>query len=162
MLRKKSRGSDPDNSYISYIVLCDGRYLGRIFYTDAGVPKDAAGFGVSNFTSGKDARARSKTTLRTEAAMRSGNVGEPTGRANLVAKSPAVANGRADHARSSFSYAARIVTARPVAEVDYCSETWSEWQDLNLTLSDASAQHRRLTIAKTAFYLSGFVHSDSY
>ena len=71
MLRKKSRGSDPDNSYISYIVLCDGRYLGRIFYTDAGVPKDAAGFGVSNFTSGKDARARSKTTLRTEAAMRS-------------------------------------------------------------------------------------------
>ena len=68
---KKSRGSDPDNSYISYIVLCDGRYLGRIFYTDAGVPKDAAGFGVSNFTSGKDARARSKTTLRTEAAMRS-------------------------------------------------------------------------------------------
>jgi len=56
VLRKKSRGSDPDNSYISYIVLCDGRYLGRIFYTDAGVPKDAAGFGVSNFTSGKDAR----------------------------------------------------------------------------------------------------------
>ena len=98
MLRKKSRGSDPDNSYISYIVLCDGRYLGRIFYTDAGVPKDAAGFGVSNFTSGKDARCRSKTTLRTEAAMRSGNVGEPTGRANLVAKSPAVANGRAAHA----------------------------------------------------------------
>ena len=65
-----------------------------------------------------------------------GNVGEPIGRANLVAKSPAVANGRAAHARSSFSYAARIVTARPVAqpvaEVDYCSETWSEWQDLNL------------------------------
>ena len=46
---KKTRGSDPDNSYISYIVLCDGRYLGRIFYTDAGVPKDAAGFGVSKF-----------------------------------------------------------------------------------------------------------------
>lgn len=61
-----------------------------------------------------------------------GNVGEPIGRANLGAKSPAVANGRAAHARSSFSYAARIVTARPVAEVDYCSETWSEWQDLNL------------------------------
>ena len=65
-----------------------------------------------------------------------GNVGEPIGRANLVAKSPAVANGRAAHARSSFSYAARIVTARPVAqpvaEADYCSETWSEWQDLNL------------------------------
>ena len=61
-----------------------------------------------------------------------GNVGEPIGRANLVAKGPAVANGRAAHARSSFSYAARIVTARPVAEVDYCSETWSEWQDLNL------------------------------
>ena len=61
-----------------------------------------------------------------------GNVGEPIGRANLVAKSPAEANGRAAHARSSFSYAPRIVTARPVAEVDYCSETWSEWQDLNL------------------------------
>jgi len=65
-----------------------------------------------------------------------GNVGEPIGRANLVAKGPAVANGRAAHARSSFSYAARIVTARPVAqpvaEADYCSETWSEWQDLNL------------------------------
>jgi len=36
-------------TYISYIVLCDGRYLGCIFYADAGVPKDAAGFGVSKF-----------------------------------------------------------------------------------------------------------------
>src|SRR3974377_243435 len=54
-----------------------------------------------------------------------GNVGEPIGRANLVAKGPAVANGRAAHARSSFSYAARIVTARPVAGGGYWLETRS-------------------------------------
>ena len=64
---KKTRGSDLDNSYISYIVLCDGRYLGCIFYADAWRTQRCRWFWESrNFTSGKDARARSKTTLRTE------------------------------------------------------------------------------------------------
>ena len=69
--------------------------LGASFMPMLAYPKMPLVFGVSNFTSGKDARARSKTTLRTESRQ---YVGEPIGRANLVAKSPAVANGRAAHA----------------------------------------------------------------
>ena len=131
---KKTRGSDPDNSYISYTVLrrslsglcrCWRTQRCRWFWSlkISRVPR----------TQGPAVRQRSEP--RGSNGVQ-GNVGEPIGRANLVAKSPAVANGRAAHARSSFSYAARIVTARPVArpvaEVDYCSETWSEWLDLNL------------------------------
>ena len=36
---------DPDSENDeSYVVLCDGRYVGRIFYADAGVPKDRPWF----------------------------------------------------------------------------------------------------------------------
>jgi len=111
---------------------------GASFMPMPGVPKDAAGFGsleISRVARTQGPAVRQRSEPRGSNGVQ-GNVGEPIGRANLVAKSPAVANGRAAHARSSFSYAARIVTARPVAqpvaEVDYCSETWSEWQDLNL------------------------------
>ena len=135
---KKTRGSDPDNSYISYIVLCDGRYLGCIFYADAWRTQRCRWFWsleISRVARTQGPAVRQRSEPRGSNGVQ-GNVGEPIGRANLVAKSPAVANGRAAHARSSFSYAARIVTARPVAqpvaEVDYCSETWSEWQDLYL------------------------------
>ncbi len=37
LLLRRNRDSENDEGYI---VLCDGRYVGRIFYADAGVPKD--------------------------------------------------------------------------------------------------------------------------
>ncbi len=37
LLLRKDRDSENDESYV---VLCDGRYVGGIFYADAGVPKD--------------------------------------------------------------------------------------------------------------------------
>ena len=164
MLRKKSRGSDPDNSYITSfsatVVISGASFIPMLAYPKMPLVLESR---ISRVARTQGPAVRQRSEPRRQCVQ--GNVGEPIGRANLVAKGPAVANGRAAHARSSFSYAARIVTARPVAqpvaEADYCSETWSEWQDLNLTLSDASVQHRRLTIAKTAFYLSGFVHSGS-
>ena len=108
---------------------------GRIFYANAGVPEDSLWFWSLEFHEWKGRKGlavRQRPEPRGGNGGVQGNVGEPVGRTNLVAKSPAVANGRTAHARFLFLYAAHRVSAQPVAEVDNCSETWSEWQDLNL------------------------------
>ncbi len=60
-----SRNLDSENDE-SYMVLRNGRDVGRIFLPARALLKIVRGSGASNYTSGKDARGRSTATLHIE------------------------------------------------------------------------------------------------
>src|SRR6516165_11099662 len=119
-------------SFSATVVISGASFIPMLAY-----PKMPLVLESRNFTSGKDARARSKTTLRTERQQwRS----RQRGRADRPRKSGSQEPGCSKRKGRSCSVLVFICGSDSYSATcgatyggsDYCSETWSEWQDLNL------------------------------